>query len=367
MENSNRKYTETQITQALTYVDIFDKSGEIDCGGCGYKTCREFAAAMLDGTARPSQCTELSKKIIEKLKKKETELRENLFLNQEILDAVPAPILYEDLDGKAIGCNGAYEELAGIKRHDIKGRKLVDYSKNAEYDELNEKLNASLLKSGGRRTVETAVKDPDGNKKDIELQKGIFTDRYGKPAGFVSVIFDITARVENSRQLTIARNTAELSVSLLKKNPTAFVIVDNNLRIIDCNTAFASLMGSELEELYVSNDGLKNADIRTMFVRHGLFSAVIKEGEPLSKDVENNGRKIRISLFSIEKNKAAGAILSDLTQPAVRNAEVRARAEQVIKENLETVQKIAYLLGENASRTENVLSSVIKLFSDENE
>jgi Na+-translocating ferredoxin:NAD+ oxidoreductase RNF subunit RnfB len=50
----NKTYSENDIKKALTFIEIFDKADEIDCGGCGYKTCREFAAAMLDGTAKPS-------------------------------------------------------------------------------------------------------------------------------------------------------------------------------------------------------------------------------------------------------------------------------------------------------------------------
>lgn len=365
MEKKN-KYTDKQIEQALTYVEIFSKEEEIDCGGCGYATCREFASAMLDGKARPSQCVVLSKKIIEKLKKKEKELRESLFLNQEILDAVPAPILYEDIDGKAIGCNRAYEEVSGVKRIDIKGKKLEEYSNNKDYDALNETVNASLLKTRTSRIVETVIKDPEGRILNIELHKGIFTDRSGEPAGFVSVIFDITSRIETRKQIETARNTAELSVSLLKKNPTAFVITDGDLKIVDCNQAFAELMGSEINELYGTSGGLKGADLRTMFESCELFSSVMQnEDGTFSKDVLNNGKKLKITLFSIDKNKAAGAILSDLTLPSVRNSEVKERAAQVIKENLETVQKIAYLLGENASKTENVLSSVIKLFSED--
>jgi len=36
------------------------------------------------------------------------------------------------------------------------------------------------------------------------------------------------------------------------------------------------------------------------------------------------------------------------------------RARDVIKENLETVQQIAFLLGESASKTEKTLNSIIE-------
>ncbi|MBN2857082.1 MAG: PAS domain S-box protein [Candidatus Delongbacteria bacterium] len=366
MEDKKTKYSENQIKQALTYIEIFDKSDEIDCKDCGYDTCREFAVAMLDGKAKPSKCTVFSKKIIDKFKKKEKELRENLFLSQEILDAVPAPVLYEDLTGRAIGCNRAYEELAGVKRFEIKGRKLSEYSNNPDYDKLNEQLNDSILKSKNKQVVETTVKNNLGEQVIIELSKDIFTDRAGDPAGFVSIIFDITDRVNLVRELAVAKDTAELSVSLLKKMPTGFVIIDENLKIIDSNRAFASLMGEDILSVDEVNPGLKGADIKSIMDSHQLFSSLIQSGEEsYSKDVEQDGKKLRINIFTIEKKKTAGALILDLSLPDIKTGEVKRRAEEVIKENLATVQKIAYLLGENASKTENVLSSVIKLLSDD--
>jgi PAS domain S-box-containing protein len=365
MENKKDKYSENQIVQALTYIEIFNKEDEIDCKGCGYETCRDFAAAMLDGKARPSQCVVLSKKIIEKLKKKEKELRENLFLHQEVIDAIPAPILYEDMEGRAIGCNRAYEAISGKKRLDIKNMRLPDYSENEDYNRLNEMLNGSLLKTPGKQVVETVVNSPEGKKVNIELHKAVFTDRSGDPAGFVSIIFDITERVRQSKELSVARDTAELSVALLKKMPSGFVIVDSGLNIIDSNPAFSALMGDETVLINEVNPGLKGADLKSIFGAHRLFSDLMKSGEDsYSKDIEHNGKKIGITIFTIEKNKTAGAVLLDLSMPDVKFGEVKKRAEAVIKENLDTVQKIAYLLGENASKTENVLSSVIRLLSE---
>jgi PAS domain S-box-containing protein len=365
MEEKKNKYSETQIKQALTYIEIFDKAGEIDCKGCGYETCREFAAAMLDGKAIPSQCVVLSKKIIEKLKKKEKELRENLFMHQEVIDAIPAPILYEDIEGRAIGCNRAYEEISGKKRLEIKNMKLPEYSENGEYNTLNEMLNESLLKTPGKQVVETIVNSPAGVKVNIELHKAVFTDRSGGAAGFVSIIFDITERVRQSKELSLAKDTAELSVALLKKMPSGFVIVDDSLKIIESNEAFAKLMGDDVALIADVNAGLKGADLRSIFSGHELFSSLMKSGEEsYSKNIEHNGKKIKITVFVIEKNKSAGAILLDLSMPDVKNDEVRKMAAEVIKENLDTVQKIAYLLGENASKTENVLSSVIRLLSE---
>ncbi len=44
------------LDQALRTVGKQGPDDELNCGGCGYYTCREFAAALLDGRAEPGMC-----------------------------------------------------------------------------------------------------------------------------------------------------------------------------------------------------------------------------------------------------------------------------------------------------------------------
>ena len=70
-------------------------------------------------------------------------------------------------------------------------------------------------------------------------------------------------------------------------------------------------------------------------------------------------------MFSIEKEGIAGAVLEDVTVPQVRRNRIMSQAKKVIDKNLSVVQKIAYLLGENAAETESILNSIIESFSGE--
>ena len=55
-----------------------------------------------------------------------------------------------------------------------------------------------------------------------------------------------------------------------------------------------------------------------------------------------------------------------MKSPEVRNEEVVRRTQKVIKENLSTVQQVAYLLGENASKTEAMLNTIIESHNSTN-
>lgn len=49
-------YDEAEIKRVLAFIGKYTIEDEINCGGCGYNTCRNFAKALLDGKAEPDMC-----------------------------------------------------------------------------------------------------------------------------------------------------------------------------------------------------------------------------------------------------------------------------------------------------------------------
>jgi hypothetical protein len=63
-----------------------------------------------------------------------------------------------------------------------------------------------------------------------------------------------------------------------------------------------------------------------------------------------------------------GGVIEDITAPQVQRNRIISQAKKVIDKNLSVVQKIAFLLGENAAETESMLNSIIESFANsENE
>ena len=156
--------------------------------------------------------------------------------------------------------------------------------------------------------------------------------------------------------------------ALIKTMPSGVVIVNNNFKIIDSNRRFAKIFGPEIELVYEASPGLEGAGIEKIIPFHKVFKKVLATGEDwLDKDITVNDKKLNVSVFSIEKHQVVGAIIQDIQVPHVRRDQVVKRVEDVIKLNLETVQKIAYLLGENASETEIMLNGILDAFSKQPE
>ena len=73
--------------------------------------------------------------------------------------------------------------------------------------------------------------------------------------------------------------------------------------------------------------------------------------------------ELHVSVITIYKNRVVGALIRDMSTPALVREEIVSRAQRVNKQNMETVQKIAFLLGENASVMEELLHSIIESYS----
>ena len=124
-------------------------------------------------------------------------------------------------------------------------------------------------------------------------------------------------------------------------------------------------MGKEIEDMYDDLPGLEGADLSKITELSRFFADVLDKNGPdvIERDVKENNKIFHITVFSIEKEEIVGAVIEDITVPQVRKNRIMSQAKKVIDKNLAVVQKIAYLLGENAAETESILNSIIESFS----
>ena len=158
-----------------------------------------------------------------------------------------------------------------------------------------------------------------------------------------------------------AREAAETITAMLDKLKVGVVIVNRDLKIEESNKAFVDMLGEDARELNEVIPGLRGAELQLLLPFHRLFQSVLQSGDDLlNRDTQLGAMMVNVSVFTIKKNQVIGGIIRDLTAPDVRRDEVINRARAVIRENLETVQQIAFLLGESASKTEKILNSIIE-------
>lgn len=161
----------------------------------------------------------------------------------------------------------------------------------------------------------------------------------------------------------IAQDALETTQTMLHKLPTAVVIVDENMKIVGSNESFVTILGEEAAEINEIIPGLLGADLKTLLPVqfYKLFAYVVSSNDDvIGRDVHLNDKLLNVTIFSIKKNKIVGAVIRDMHMPEVRKEEVINRVTEVIEQNLDLVQQIAFLLGEGAAKTEKMLNSIIE-------
>lgn len=143
---------EAEIREVLALTGKYSPQDELNCGACGFETCRDKALACLRGLADPTMCIPYMRRKAESMA--------NL-----VVFASPNPIFVMTYEGIIQDANPAAEaltgksrqELAGQAASEILGRELVYKARNAaDTGVLRENLT-----TGERYFEVTAYKEPD--------------------------------------------------------------------------------------------------------------------------------------------------------------------------------------------------------------
>ncbi len=173
----------------------------------------------------------------------------------------------------------------------------------------------------------------------------------------------IARNAERMMCATYTRKLAQKKANaLLQKMPSAVVIVDDDLKIIECNANFVRLFSEDVEHA----KELEGVALDAVIPFSSLFRRVLESVEDVvGHDIRYQRSILNSSIFSIEPHSVLCGIFQDITEPIFQKEQIITRAREVIQKNLKTVQQIAYLLGENAADSEIILNSIVRSFSPE--
>jgi len=156
----------------------------------------------------------------------------------------------------------------------------------------------------------------------------------------------------------LKKNFQRTSNALIKYIPAGVVIVDGGGAIVECNGIFAEMAGAKTEFEALGNlDGLAIDAFMPEFAE--LFAGAIEHGSEIVKFRQPwNDRLVTVSVFPISIGEFAGAVVQDVTKNEGRREEIAAKARDVIRKNVYTVQQVARLFGEHIAETEIMLNEI---------
>jgi len=246
-----------------------------------------------------------------KIAAREKMAREDALHLQSIVDAVPVPLFYKDLEGRYIGCNRAFEEVLGKERGEIVGRTVYDVAPS-DLATIYHKADLDLIASQGKQVYETKVLFGDGIRHDILFHKAVFRDRAGGVCGMVGSMLDISELKRTERHLVqsedryrafIAMSTEGIWRGDISPPVSVNAPIDDqvasfveNLHIAECNDALASIYGYSCAAEIVGRRTREFYDLEQV---HEVLERFVDSGYSLhdyeTRQYDRYGREIWLS------------------------------------------------------------------------
>ncbi|WP_341531165.1 PAS domain S-box protein [Nostoc sp. UHCC 0302] len=139
---------------------------------------------------------------ITKRKQAEAALQEQLDFLQVLIDTIPAPVFYKNIEGIYLGCNTAFETSLGFSKQQILGKSDYDIAPKELADQYQQ-ADMALFEQRQIQSYESSVVFADSTKHDVIFYKATFSKADGSLGGLVGVLLDISERKRTEEALRV--------------------------------------------------------------------------------------------------------------------------------------------------------------------
>ncbi|CAK8718884.1 histidine kinase [Candidatus Electrothrix laxa] len=330
-----------------------------------------FKAGGVDYITKPFQQTEVLIRInthinLRKKALKLKETQEELLLQKNKLEAlinsIPDPIYIKDVENKYIGCNRAFEEMAGKPEQEIVGKE-DHVVLSLEVATSFKTKDQEVLSSGQAKRTEELITAPDRKKLFFDIRKTPYIGPDGNLLGLIGICRNINDLKQAQQEAEEERE--RLSVTL-QSIGDGVITTDVDGKTVFINRAAEQLTGwenvnavgkfsDEIFRIFDKKTGEKAPNPVARILRDGKRLALSRDAVLQPKD-GRDGSKISVADSGApirdRKNQVIGVVIifRDITQ------EKKMEQERVKIRKLESVGVLA---GGIAHDFNNLLSAIL--------
>jgi len=290
-----------------------------------------------------------SNRDITERKSLELRLANHLAFQEALLDTIPYPVFYKGIDTCFVGFNKAYEEIFGVRRDDLIGKRVLDL----EYLPVEDRLayqaeDEATIASVGRVSKEMPIPFADGEMHQTLYSVSGFRLADGSSGGLIGLIVDITERKRTEEALKKSELFLE---SLIENLPLMLFVKDaEELRFVRFNRAGEMLLGYSRNELLGKNDydffSAAQADFFTSKDRDVLRSKVVLDIPEEQISTRFQGERILHTMkVPILKEDGTPVFLLGISEDIT----VRKQTEESLRQSEEKFSRIFEMTPESIS------------------
>jgi PAS domain S-box-containing protein len=175
----------------------------------------------------------------------ENEQFANLQFLRTVLETIPSPLYYEDMEGYIRGCNRAFEKFVGLSSVSVLGRKTAELLSGAVEDQVRE-LEPSFLVLPDALETSFHMNLADGRVCHALFRKAPFWDGDGHPQGYVATLLDITELKASEEAL---RRNQSLFTAIHRHVVDLVAIIDADGHRLYTSPSYQFILGYEEQEM----------------------------------------------------------------------------------------------------------------------
>ena len=138
--------TDEQLTEILHAMGKYTRADELNCGACGYSTCRNKAVAVFQGKAEVSMCLPHAVAQAESM-------------SNVVMDVTPNMIIVVDKDLRIRECNKRALDKLGVSREEALERNIFEFIEVEDIENVLATKEPIMRKKMNLETLDMVVKE----------------------------------------------------------------------------------------------------------------------------------------------------------------------------------------------------------------